>query len=264
MRHPQHSAIAAAVREWPRTAYPEMGWHVHELSCGRAKFHESDPERFTVALSVTATSASGLLAEIRGRLPQAKRISLLIDDVDRDARLGPELLEVGRKRGPAHVVYAFLGGPPAVSRIEGVSVDTVDAAGLDEWSRTKLRGFAGADAEPAADALERQLGLVRAEFAGRGRTRLHLRLARANGEAASVLGYYDDGLDVDVFNLATRSGFRERGLARLLLADAIGQALARGRRSVLIGTDPDDTPLRWYHRLGFSDRICWSSRYDLA
>jgi ribosomal protein S18 acetylase RimI-like enzyme len=54
---------------------------------------------------------------------------------------------------------------------------------------------------------------------------------------------------------------RNQGLARILLCGAISDAYQRGCRSVMINTDPDDTPINWYRRLGFDDEIYWVRSY---
>ena len=63
-----------------------------------------------------------------------------------------------------------------------------------------------------------------------------------------------------IFNLATRVPMRNQGLARILLCGAIAD-VASGPHGVMINTDPDDTPINWYRRLGFDDEIYWIRNY---
>jgi GNAT superfamily N-acetyltransferase len=130
-------------------------------------------------------------------------------------------------------------------------------ASLAEWSTTKLQGFANSEAAPDPQRLAREVALRRAEIAGEGR----FLLARSGRAAASIIGLYE-GEDRHVFLLATRIPFRNRGIARWLLTHVIAEAYAAGRRSVLINCDPDDTPIRLYRRLGFTDEVYWRRRYE--
>ncbi len=56
---------------------------------------------------------------------------------------------------------------------------------------------------------------------------------------------------------------RQRGIARHLLAQVIADAYDSGARSVIINTDPQDTPIQWYRREGFKDEVYWYRRYVL-
>ena len=98
----------------------------------------------------------------------------------------------------------------------------------------------------------------RAELAGEGR----FIFAWAGREPAAILGVYD-GADRHIFLLARRLPFRNWGIARWLLAQAIADARTDGCRSVLINCDPDDTPIQLYRRIGFTDEVYWRQRYEL-
>ncbi len=49
-----------------------------------------------------------------------------------------------------------------------------------------------------------------------------------------------------------------------MLCGALSDGYAKGRRSVLINADPDDTPVQIYRRLGFTDEVYWRRRYRMA
>jgi ribosomal protein S18 acetylase RimI-like enzyme len=51
------------------------------------------------------------------------------------------------------------------------------------------------------------------------------------------------------------------GVARHLLCRVIADSYDHGCRSVVINTDPDDTPIKWYRRLGFTDEVYWRRNY---
>jgi ribosomal protein S18 acetylase RimI-like enzyme len=84
-----------------------------------------------------------------------------------------------------------------------------------------------------------------------------------DGEPAAVIGWYEEPKDRFVFQLGTRVPFRMRGVARRLLCDAVAEGYDRGCRSVLLNTDVDDTPIRLYQRMGFTDEVYWTQEYIL-
>jgi len=85
-------------------------------------------------------------------------------------------------------------------------------------------------------------------------------IARVGDEPAASLGYYD-GTDRLIFNLATRMPFRMRGIAKQLLCGVVANSYDQGCRSVVINTDPSDTPIQWYRRFGFTDEVYWRRNY---
>jgi GNAT superfamily N-acetyltransferase len=123
---------------------------------------------------------------------------------------------------------------------------------------TKLQGFASSDEPPSSDAVMAGVALRRAELAGEGR----FMLARLAGEPAAIIGWYE-GEDRYIFLLATRVPFRNRGIARYLLCQALREAYRHGARSVIINADPADTPIQLYRRLGFTDEVYWYDCYEL-
>ncbi len=248
--HPQRDEVIATVLGWDRMAHPAMGWRYERLSVGHYRWHDVDPDRSWAWVTVEGDLAdddSVLLAidEECGEWPVPR---LRIDDAALNAALGPRLLARGWSVG-GNVMLSWVGDAPEQTLVAGVEVD--ETPDLEEWSVAKLRGFSEDDAEPAAQRLRYELGLRRAEMPG---GILRLRLARVEGEPVAVLGWYE-GDDTDVFNLATRLDWRGRGIAKHLLTSCVANALEAGARSVLIGTDVDDTPQDWYRRLGFSDEL---------
>lgn len=127
---------------------------------------------------------------------------------------------------------------------------------MEDYALVKVKGFANSEAEPAAEVLQREVAARRGDRSGPGR----FLLARVGGEAAAVVGFHE-GEERLVFNLATRVPFHNRGLAKYLLCRVIADSSERGCRAVVINTNPDDTPIQWYRRLGFSDEVGWHRSY---
>jgi len=77
-------------------------------------------------------------------------------------------------------------------------------------------------------------------------------LAWAEGEAVGFFSSWPGkggvGMVEDLFTLPEHRG---QGIARALIHCCVADARARGARSVLIGSEPDDTPKRLYAAMGF-------------
>ena len=55
-----------------------------------------------------------------------------------------------------------------------------------------------------------------------------------------------------------------RGLARQLLYKVLTDATAQKCSSVIINTDPEYTPIKWYRRIGFVDEVYWYRSYSFG
>ncbi len=239
-----------------------MGWRARRLPYGWLKWHDIDPGMSwgRVTLESEVSDADALLKSVRSDFADWECLRLVVDDAAQHERLDSGLRRLGYETTGVQVLLAHVGGAPERLPVADASVEeveVVEADRLHEWASTKLRGFGDSDVEPDNEAVAFEVALHGAELRGE----LRLRLARVAGEPASIIGWYDED-DLDVFNLATRPAFRERGLARLLLSQVLREAEAEGRRSVVIGTDPRDTPIRWYRRFGFTDELLTAFTYQ--
>jgi ribosomal protein S18 acetylase RimI-like enzyme len=199
-----------------------------------------------------------LLADLRSFFGDGF-IRILIDDRQTAERLRPALLAAGCNHGGAETYLAHVGPvPPYADPVPSLTIEAVDETNLETYVVTKQRGFAGTGEAPPSDAVANDVALRRAELAGEGR----FILARMEGEPAGIIGWYE-GEDRHIFLLATRVPFRNRGVARYLLCEALHAAHAHGARSVIINADPDDMPVSLYRRLGFVDEVYWRDRYEL-
>ena len=53
-----------------------------------------------------------------------------------------------------------------------------------------------------------------------------------------------------------------KGIAKILLDFVLADSHAKGCRSVILNTDPADTPINWYRRIGFTEEVYWHRRYS--
>ena len=84
-----------------------------------------------------------------------------------------------------------------------------------------------------------------------------------SGMKLPVLSGWYEGADRYIFNLATRAPFRNQGIVRQLLSYVMADTYALSKRSLLIATDPTDTPVQFYRRMGFVDEIYWMGTWIL-
>jgi GNAT superfamily N-acetyltransferase len=258
MQHPQHDAVARAVASWYRESKPDLGYTVTRRPYGWLQRHPAVHGAAVTLAPLAPRDVPAALAAIRADLG-AVSATLRVEGRDADAGLRPALEAAGCEAGSAESFLAFVGEPPAVPALPGVALEDVDEDTLAEWAATKVAGFAGID--PAAVTT----GQLRAEIAIRAaemRGRCRLRLARVEGAPAAAVACYT-GDDWLVFSLATLPVFRDAGLARVLLADALARARVAGARATLINADPEDWPHAWYVRLGFEDEVYWRRTYRL-
>jgi GNAT superfamily N-acetyltransferase len=256
-RHPQHDAIAATLRAWYTTSAPAMGVRVERRPFGHYMRYRYAPDAGEVTLrDAGPEDVPALLADVRAYYSDVP-VGIYLDDRQADATFGPALVQAGCTKGTAVTHLVHVGAAPAVRSVPGVVLEPLTEATLTEFAVTKLQGFASSAAAPDPQRLAAEVAMRRAELADDGR----FSLARTGGEPAAILGIWD-GDDRLVFLLATRVPFRHRGIARWLLSHAIAAAYAGRCRSILIRSDPADTPIQLYRRLGFTDEVYWRQRYE--
>ena len=179
-----------------------------------------------------------------------------IDDRSKDAILGPALVDHGCTRSDSTIYLAHVGPLPEASGPAHLVIEPVAAANLRDFVLVKLKAFANSEDEPSPERVAEEMAVREAEMRGPGR----FFTVRIVGENAAILAYYE-GTDRLIFNLATRVPFRMRGIAKLLLHRTLADSRDRGCRSVIINTNPEDTPITWYRRIGFTDEVYWRQTY---
>jgi GNAT superfamily N-acetyltransferase len=253
MRHVEHDLLVEEVRSWYRTSFPEMGYHVERRRFG---FYGKAGGRIVVD-ALTPREIPAFLEDAR-RYFGPRSVEIWLDNEDADRALSADLVASGCDRRNATVYLAHVGARPKLPAQSDLRIEPVSAATLTEFAIVRLKGFANSENQPSDDQIEREVAIRRAELNGSGR----FLIARIGREPAAILAYYA-GIDRLIFLLATRLPMRQRGIARHLLAHVIAGAYDSGGRSVIINTDPQDTPIQWYQREGFSDEVYWHRRYVL-
>jgi ribosomal protein S18 acetylase RimI-like enzyme len=257
-RHPEHDRLHEEVSSWYQTSVPGLGYQAEPRRFGVYRRHaEQLDSGLIIVKSVAPNEVPEFLADARSYFDN-RPVVIWIDDKDRDAVLGPVLVTAGCAIEKANTHLAHVGPRPKRVVLSGITVERVTADTVMDYVLVKLKGFANSEDEPTAEHLEQELAVRRRELASLGR----FLIARVGDEPAAILGYYE-GDDRLIFNLATRTPFRMRGIAMHLLCGVVADSYDRGCRSVIINTDPRDTPIRWYRRLGFTDEVYWRRSYRL-
>jgi ribosomal protein S18 acetylase RimI-like enzyme len=257
-RHPEHDRLHEEVSSWYQTSLPGLGYHAEPRRFGVYRRHaEQLDSGLIIVKSVAPGEVTEFLADARSYF-ENRPVAIWIDDIDVDAVLGPELVAAGCAIEKANTHLAHVGPRPRRIERSDITVELVTADTVMDYAIVKLKGFANSEEAPPAEDLEQELAVRRRELASLGR----FLIARVGDEPAAILGYYD-GDDRLIFNLATRTPFRMKGIAMHLLCGVVADSYDRGCRSVIINTDPSDTPIRWYRRLGFTDEVYWRRSYRL-
>ena len=257
-RHPEHDRLHEEVSSWYQTSMPALGYHAEPRRFGVYRRHAEQPDSgLIIVKSVTPNEVPEFLADA-GRYFDNRPVTIWIDDQDVDAVLAPMLVAAGCAIEKANVHLAHVGPRPERVELVGITVERVTADTVMDYALVKLKGFANSEEAPPAEDVDQELAVRRRELASIGR----FLIARVGDEPAAILGYYD-GDDRLIFNLATRTPFRMKGIAMHLLCGVVADSYDQGCRSVIINTDPSDTPIRWYRRLGFTDEVYWRRSYRL-
>jgi GNAT superfamily N-acetyltransferase len=262
MPHAEHDRVAEEVRSWYRTSFPEMDYHVERRRFGFYGRNDSSPGSGRIVVeALSPRDVPELLKDARQYFDahqQPPAIDIWLDDQGADRTLGPDLVAAGCSRRGATIYLAHVGSRPTVPDRPDVTIEQVSAATLKDFATVRLKGFANSENEPSDEQIAREVAIRRAELNGSGRCLI----ARLGGEPAAILAHYV-GNDRLIFLLATRVPMRKRGVARQLLLRAIADAYDSGCRSVIINTNPEDTPIQWYRREGFTDPVYWHRSYVL-
>jgi GNAT superfamily N-acetyltransferase len=253
MRHAEHDRLVEEVRSWYRTSFPKMGYHVERRRCG---FYGRAAGRIVVD-ALTPGEIPEFLEDAR-RYFGDRSAEIWLENERDDRALGVGLVAAGCARQNATVYLAHVGSRPKPRAQSDVNIEPVHAETLTEFAIVRLKGFANSERQPSNEQIAREVAIRQAELKGAGR----FLIARVGREPAAILAYYA-GIDRLIFLLATRVPMRNRGVARDLLAHVVADAYDSGGRSVIINTDPQDTPSQWYRREGFDDEVYWHCRYAL-
>jgi GNAT superfamily N-acetyltransferase len=255
MLHPEHDLLCAEVRSWYQTPSP-----LFQVTRAKYGFYRRNPKvegsACIIVGDATPHEVAALLADAREYFGGCE-FDLWIDDRCKDAALGPAFTAAGWIQSHAVVYLAHVGEAPDEPKNSSVTIDPITAATLRDFVVVKLRGFANSEEQPTAEQLAQEMVLKEQDFRGPGR----FLAARVMGEMAAILAFYEGNADRLIFNLATRVPFRMKGIAKLLLDFVLADSRKKGCRSVIINTNPDDTPIKWYRRIGFTDEVYWHRTY---
>jgi ribosomal protein S18 acetylase RimI-like enzyme len=258
--HPDHDAIAAAIRATYYEPYEPMGWTVEERPFGVYRRNTKAATYPSVILAdISAEAIPELIRDVRSYYAGSEHAArIMIDDRKRADALGPSLEAAGLQLDERTTFVAHVGELPGQREAPGIRIESVSRNGLYEYEDTRRKGFANSDDPSPPEDLEWRVKLRIAEMEGGA----IYWLARADGQPAACMSWYESE-DRLVFSLATRVPYRNRGIARLLLTRLLHESQEASKRAVVINANEDDTPIRLYRRLGFTDEVYWRVTYEL-
>jgi hypothetical protein len=252
--HPHHDALAVEVRAWFTTSSPEIDYLVEELWYG-FQSNRGGPLGARLILTVDEPTQVRVALDEASRRAGRGPLDVWVDDRARCTLLEEELVLAGCSPIKSTTHLALVGVPRTADGPPSMVLDTVTDDTLEEWAVTKLKCFDDNEAAPTSDRIATERAVRQSEMA-----LATLRLARVDGVAVGVLGYYF-GSDQLVFNLGTRVPHRRRGVAQQILARWIGEGVASGCRSLMINADDPGMPQQLYRQIGFTDEIYWYRRF---
>ena len=256
-RHPAHDLLVQEVRSWYIQDFPALGKVVTRRRFG---YYSLNPKTNYCDIHILEpfdpAEARAFLEDVKAFYGE-RRVHIFTHGRTVDSRLSAAFEQVGFTRSApmlylAHVTTSV--SPKAGS--DPARIEPVTHTNLPDYAVTKLKAFAGSEEEPAPAAVEAEMANRQAELNAGGA----FLIARVRAEAAAIIGWFE-GPDRYIFNLATRARYRNQGIARQLLSRVIADTYALGKRSLLIATDPADTPVQFYRRLGFVDEIYWKGTW---
>lgn len=251
--HPAHNLLVKEVRSWYIQDFPALGKFVTQRRFG---YYSLNPKTNYCDVHVLepfdTKETDAFLADVKAFYGR-RQVHIFTHGQATDRTLASTLEQAGCTQGPAKLYLAHVEtGDSPKSGSGPAQLEPVTQSNLLDYVVTKQKAFASSEEGPAPAAIEAEIASRRAELNAGGA----FLIARVGAEAAAIIGWHE-GPDRYIFNLATRTPFRNQGLARQLLSHVLADTYKLGKRSILIATDPAASPVRFYRRLGFVDEICW-------
>ena len=207
----------------------------------------SDPDEVDVLLQEVETVFGGYAHrafKLDPLVPPAVEARLALEGYDAGAEL--QMLLEGDLRAP----------PPSVDvRPVESDADWESFTLLQRTDHEEVNRKEGRERFPA-HVSEQMMGTKRAKCPD-----VAYFLARLDGVDCGFFSSWPgvDGLG-KVEDLFTHPDHRRRGVASALIVRAVTDARERGARGILIGADPDDTPMHMYAALGFRPLFLFRTR----
>ena len=258
-KHPAHDDLVQEVRSWYIHDYPSLRKVVARRPFGYySRNQQTDYCDIHIVEPFDPAEASAFLADVNAFYGE-RRVLIFTHGQPVDRRLSNALEQSGCTRGSAKLYLAHVNtGVSPEAELGPGRIEPVTRSNLLDYTITKLKAFADSEEEPDQAAVEANMAMRRADLNADGA----FLIARVGDEAAAIIGWYE-GADRYIFNLATRAPFRNQGIARQLLSRLLADTYALGKRSLLIATDPTDTPVQFYRCMGFVDQIYWMGTWFL-
>ena len=256
MPRPDLFAVSEEIQSRYRNPQPKDG----VVACsGRFGFytrHVYDPSIDSLLVDPLIIDQIPLLLDDIRTFFHSQPVRIYIDDRKLDHDLCAALENSGCARKYELIYLAHSEEATSVSLASGLTIENVTAETLREYEVAKIKGFANSEEEPDATEVSAHATSLGLDLQSGNR----YLIGRLGVDAAAIIGW-DEGNDRLVFDLATRVPFRNQGIAKHLLSYAITNTYKEGHRSITILTDPTDSPIQFYRKMGFTEEVYWQARY---
>jgi GNAT superfamily N-acetyltransferase len=253
-----HDTIANLIRGWWHNPFEDMGYSAVVRQWGT---YWSNCQVYVSDLPVTQVDP--FLDDLRAYFPDCAHSILIHLDTEEDkARIGPALINVGCD-GPAREIFLVhtMEHTP-LPKVNAIQLTPVSEQNLEVFSDTKLRAWRSSEEKPNDHELQAEIERRKRELRGSGRGML----AMVDDAPAGFIWWYDESSHVRwIRQVATRTPYRNRGVATRMLVNCVQIAYQAGMIAVVISVDPDNhTALKLYSEMGFSHSVYDLDTYTFA
>ena len=256
MPHPDLTHVTQGIQARYRGAQPGPRETYHEGEFGTYSRHLDDPSLDSVLIRpLSKDLLPNLLKPVDGYFGE-KPVRMYVDDREVVGKLRACIENSGCRRYCELICLTHTGAPPDIDPVPGLAIELGTPENVRDYEVTRVKSFENSEDQPDESEVAANV-VARTSDLGEG---CQLLIGRIDGEAAAIAGWYE-GIDRLIFHLATRVPFRHKGIARQLLSHIIAETYAQKRRSVTILTDPEDSPIHFYRRTGFTEEVYWQARY---
>jgi GNAT superfamily N-acetyltransferase len=219
--HQAHDTIATIVRDWFHDPFEAMGYLAVPRQWGT---YWNNSQVYVSGLQVSEVGR--FVGDLRTYFPdRAEPIYIHIDNPKDDEQLGPAFLEAGCTGPSPEVFLAHVGPSPNDPVRSAIRLVPVSDENLASFADTKLRAWAGNEAEPGREEVQAEIARRKRELADTGRGLLAL----VDDVPAGFIWWHEEPSLVRwISQLATRVPFRKRGVAATMIRACLETAYLAG------------------------------------
>jgi ribosomal protein S18 acetylase RimI-like enzyme len=258
MTQTDYNSVSQAIRDKYANGGQGINTTVHKGTFGTYVTDHDSPElSYILPDKITSDQTSSMLLEAGSHI-DSPSVRVYLDGQTSDRELHAPLINAGFTLNCQLVYLAYRGTPPNSQPDPALTIEPMTDKNAVDYYTAWCKGFSDSENEPTPEETEEDVVSLIQEMEG-GNSYL---IGRVKGDAATIAGWYE-GPDRLIFHLATRLPYRNQGHAKRILSYIISDTFQTGRQSVTIFTDPNDTPVEFYRRMGFTEEVYRQIRYTI-